>query len=348
MPRWVTLPFLLAFAFSLGFSLRAETPEKGSEKPIRIRLGTMAPEGSPWMEGLNLMKNRIEEQGKGKIKFQIFPGGQLGDEIQMSESTQFGSLECAGISTGALANLLPSLNVFELPFFWKSREEAYYVIDRQFRGFFEEKLAKIGLTLIAWSENGWRHFFSKKKPIRTPEDLKGLRMRSQESPIHLAFWQALGVNPIPLPTTDIYSALERGVIDGGDNTLVLIAATGWIEVIQYITLTSHIYQPAVLVCNKKFWDSLSPERQRIVFEAMRSIEGDLRERLLKADRELRGEFEKMGKTIVQLKPEELKVFQDRLLKVKDDPSIRKLIGEDVLTLAEAGKKEYREKDTRKD
>jgi tripartite ATP-independent transporter DctP family solute receptor len=320
---------------------------KPAGKVVRIRLGTMAPEGSPWMESLNLMKRRIEEKGGGRIKFQIFPGGQLGDEIQMSESTQFGSLECAGVSTGALANLLPSLNVFEIPFFWKSREEAYYVIDHNFREYFYRELGKVGLELIGWSENGWRHFFTKKKPIRTPDDLKGLRMRSQESPIHLQFWQSLGVNPIPLPTTDIYSALERGIIDGGDNTLVLIAATGWIEVIQYITLTAHIYQPAVLACNKKFWSQLDPEISRIVSEEMRNIEGDLRDRLLKADRDLRGQFETMGKTLIQLKEAELKLFIDRAGKVKNNPEVRKIIGEEVLAIAERGKSEYSSRDPKK-
>lgn len=309
--------------------------------PKRVKLGTMAPEGSPWMDSLNAMSKALEAKTGGEFKWQIFPGGQLGDEIQMSESAQFGSIECAGVSTGALANLLPSMNVFEIPFFWESREQAYYVIDNQFRDFFAKEVDKVGLVLLGWSENGWRHFFTKTdKVVRTPEDFKGLRMRSQESPVHIAFWKTLGVNPMPLATTEIYQALERGIIDGGDNTLVLIAATGWIEVLKNITLTSHIYQPAVLVCNKGWWAKVPDSHKQAFYGAMREAEKDMRERLAKSDLELRETFRSMGKQVVEPSVAELASFRQRAAAVIKDPAIRKLIGEEALRIADEGKKAF--------
>jgi len=328
---FLILSFLPILLFSQG---------EGGKALYTPKLATMAPEGSPWMESLHRMNAEVQKLSSGKARYRFFPGGQLGDEIQMVEGTQFGSIECSGISVGALANLLPSMNVLELPFYWESREEVYFVLDRYLREYYDRELKKLGFVLLGWSENGWRHFFTRNKPIRKPADLKGLRMRSQESEVHLSFWRSLGVNPIPMPTTDIYSALERGTIDGGDNTLVLISATGWIEVIQYITLTSHIYQPAVLVCNKKYWDGLPEEIRKSFLTAMRSTEGDMRDRLLKADRELRTEFEKSGKTIIELKPEELKEFVERAKEVQKDKAVRKIIGEDVFQVVEKGKKEY--------
>jgi len=313
-------------------------------EPKRVKLGTMAPEGSPWMKSLEAMSAKLLEASGGAYKWQIFPGGQLGDEIQMAESTQYGSIECAGISTGALANLLPSLQVFELPFFWDSREQAYYVIDNQFREYFSEEVQKIGLELLGWSENGWRHFFTKTdKKIRKPSDLKGLRMRSQESPVHISFWKALNVNPIPLATTEIYQALERGIIDGGDNIMVLIAAAGWIEVIESVTLSGHIYQPAVLACNKDWWDTVEEAQKKIFYDAMREAETDMRERLLKTEKELAGTFRDMGKDVIELSDQELERFRKLGEQVAQDSQIRKMIGAEVLELAEAGKREFAKK-----
>lgn len=310
-------------------------------EPKRVKLGTMAPDGSPWMESLDKMSQTLLDKTGGAFKWQIFPGGQLGGEIEMVESTQYGSIECSGISTGALASILPSLQVFELPFFWESREQAYHVIDNQFRKHFSKELDKIGLVLLGWSENGWRNFFTKtEEPVRSPEDLQGLRMRSQESPVHISFWKALGVSPVPLPTTEIYQALERGIIDGGDNTLVLIAATGWIEVIESITLSSHIYQPAVLACNKEWWKTIPEAHKEAFYKAMRETEPDMRERLLKADKELRGVFREMGKQVVELSDSERAAFMEAAEEVRQNPKIRKIIGKDVFELAKQGKAEF--------
>ncbi len=310
----------------------------------RVKLGTMAPGGSPWIESLELMSKGLLSRTNNEFKWQIFPGGQLGDEIQMVESTQFGSIECAGVSTGSVANLMPAMQVFEIPFFWESRDEAYYVIDNHFRDYFASELEKIGLVQLGWSENGWRHFYTMGDSIvRKPEDLKGLKMRSQESPVHIAFWKSLGVNPTPLATTEIYQALERGIIDGGDNTLVLIMATGWAEVINNVTISGHIYQPAVMICNKGWWGTVPDAHKQVFYSEMRKGETDMRNRLLESEKELEDLFKTMGKNIVQLTPAERDVFRKRSAGVVNDPQIRALIGEDVLKLAEQGKAEYRAK-----
>lgn len=315
-----------------------------ANEPKRVKLGTMAPDQSPWMESLELMSKKLQTATNGEFKWQIFPGGQLGDEIQMVESTQAGSIECSGISTGAIANLLPSMQVFELPFYWESREEAYYVIDNQFRNYFAEEIKKIGLVLLGWSENGWRHFFIKGgKKITSPDDLKGLRIRTQESPVHIAFWKALGVNPIPIATPEIYQAMERGIIDGGDNTLVLIMATGWAEIINSISISGHIYQPAVMVCNQDWWAKVPEQHKKAFFAQMREAEGDMRGRLLSAEKELAEVIKGMGKDVIELTKEQREAFRLKTAGVEKDPVVRKQIGEQTLKLAEQGKSEFRAK-----
>lgn len=328
---------ILCFAFALSST-------QASAEVKRIKLGTMAPDGSPWIESLDLMSKKLQEATAGQFRWQIFPGGQLGDEIQMVESTQAGAIECSGISTGAIASLLPSMQVFELPFYWESREEAYYVIDNHFRDFFAEEVKKIGLVLLGWSENGWRHMFVKSsKKVLSPDDLKGLRMRTQETPTHIAFWKTLGVNPTPIPTPEIYTALERGIIDGGDNTMVLIMATGWSEIISSITLTGHMYQPAVMVCNQQWWSTVADNHKQVFYGQMRTAEGDMRSRLLTAENELAETIRGMGKEVIELTKAQRDVFIKKSQGLEKDPAIRKMIGEKALQLAEQGKAEYRAK-----
>jgi TRAP-type transport system periplasmic protein len=310
---------------------------------VRLRVGTIAPAGSPWIQSLELMKKNVESGGSG-VQFQIFPGGQLGDEVQLAEGTQFGTVECSGISAGALATLVPSFDVFELPYVWKSPEEAYYVIDNHFREYFARELQKHGMVLLGWSENGWRSFHTRNRPIRRPEDLRGLRMRSQESPIHLAFWRALGANAQPMAVTDVYQAFERGVIDGGENTIVLTMATGWAEVVKHVTISRHIYQPAVLVCNKKAWDRMSAAQQKRVTDAMTVTEKDMRQRLAESEKETLQLFRTDLKIqVVELSPTQVDEFRKRTIGVMSQPDIRRHLGGEVLQVLERGKQEFASK-----
>jgi tripartite ATP-independent transporter DctP family solute receptor len=328
--RCLALATLLASLAAGGGPAAAQT--------ARIRLGTVAPAGSPWMESLELMKGMVERGGG--VTLQLFPGGQLGDEIQMAEGTQFGSIECSGISAGALATLLPAFDVFELPYAWESSAEAYYVIDNHFRDYFTRELARAGLVLLGWSENGWRNFHTRNRAIRRPEDLRGLRMRSQESPIHLAFWRALGANAQPMAVTDVYQAFQRGVIDGGENTVVLTAATGWNEVLRYVTISRHIYQPAVLVCNKPSFDRLSPALQARFREAMRRTETDMRERLARSEVEFLDLFRQQGIQVITLTPAERRGFVARTAGVINQADIRRHLGEEVLQVLARGKTDF--------
>jgi tripartite ATP-independent transporter DctP family solute receptor len=331
-PRHLVRWMLAVLALAPLSHARAQT--------ARLRVGTIAPAGSPWIQSLELMKKSVEAGGSG-IQFQIFPGGQLGDEVQLAEATQFGTTECSGISAGALATLVPSFDVFELPYVWNSTPEAYYVIDNHFRDYFARELQRHGLVLLGWSENGWRNFHTRNRAIRRPEDLRGLRMRSQESPIHLAFWRALGANAQPMAVTDVYQAFERGVIDGGENTIVLTMATGWAEVVKHVTISRHIYQPAVLVCNKRAYDRLSAPQRARLSEAMASTERDMRKRLADSEVETLALMRTDLKIqVVELNAKQVDEFRKRTQGVIGQPDIRRHLGAEVLQVLERGKQEF--------
>lgn len=329
---------LAAASLALAAPAAAQDAKKAKYK---LKFGTMAPAGTPWEEALKIWETNVEARTNGDVDIQLFLAGSLGGEIQMVEGVQFGTIESGGFSTGSLESFVPEVNVFELPFMWDSSEECYYVLDNFLKEDFGKRFDKKGFKMLGWSENGWRNFFTKKKAIHTPDDLKGLKMRSQENRVHQAFWKALGANAIPISTPEVYTALQQGTVDGAENSLVLTAATGWFEVIKYISISHHIYQPAVIVVNKAFWSKLPADYQKILEEEALTTTFNTRSVLAKTEPEFIESFKQDGILINELTTEERARFIEATKGVKDQ--FVGELGADLLALVEKGKADFQAK-----
>jgi tripartite ATP-independent transporter DctP family solute receptor len=237
---------------------------KNQDKVIEIRFATIAPEGTPWTDQLKAMKKRIESESNGRIKFSIYTGGQLGGELETLRSLQRGRIQGWGGSNGAVTSLVPELQLLEFPYLFMNEKEVDYILDEVVFKPYSDLLASKGLILHSWNENGWRHFASKKKPVFQPNDLKGLKVRSQESQLHVEMWKAFGASPVPISIPETMSALQTGLVNGFDNSTLFTSATGWYQAIDHFVLSAHMYQPGLIVYNKKFFDSLPPDLQKIV------------------------------------------------------------------------------------
>jgi len=235
-----------------------------AQEVYEIRLATIAPDGTPWSEQLVEMKKRVEKESKGRIKFVAYTGGQLGGEIETLRSLQRGRIQAWGGSVGAVTAIVPELQLLELPYLFLNDEEADYVLDHVVYKPYSDILANKGFILHSWNENGWRHFASKKKPVLQPADLKGLKVRSQESEIHIEMWKAFGASPVPISIPEVMSALQTGLVEGFDNSTLFTSATGWYQGIDHFVLSGHMYQPGIIVYNKKFWDTLPADIQKIL------------------------------------------------------------------------------------
>ncbi len=234
------------------------------QKVYEVRLATIAPEGTPWSDQLAAMKKRIESESKGRIKFVTYTGGQLGGEVETLRSLQRGRIQAWGGSIGAVTSIIPELQLLELPYLFFNEKEADYVLDEVLYKPFSSLLDSKGFILHSWNENGWRHFGTKRKPVLKTEDLKGLKVRSQESPIHIEMWKAFGASPVPISIPEVMSALQTGLVDGFDNSTLFATATGWYQSINHFVLSAHMYQPGAIIFNKKFWDSLPQDLQKIL------------------------------------------------------------------------------------
>lgn len=221
-----------------------------------LKIATVAPEGSPWAQGLVDFKDQAHRLTGGKVAVKPFLGGVLGDENETVQQCQRGQIQGVGASTGAIASIVPELAVLELPYLFRSAEEADHVLDHVILTTVEKHFRDRGLILGFWSENGYRSFGTTYGFVKSPADLVGHKMRSQESPVHLEMYRAYGASPVPIPVTEVLTSLQTGVIDGYDNTLLFAFAAQWTSATKFYTLTNHIYQPAAIVYNKAWYDAV--------------------------------------------------------------------------------------------
>lgn len=233
-------------------------------KPDVAKLATVAPDGTPWSEQLHTFKSRIEKEAAGKVKIETYVGGALGDENVTAADCKRGAIQLWGGSTGALASLVPEFNLFELPYLFRTVEEADYVLDEVLFDDVKALLSKRGFQFLFWAENGYRSFGTKFGPVKTPAALKGKKMRAQESDVHIAMYKALGASPVPIAVTEVLSSLQTGVVDGFDNTPLFTFAASWYQGIKHYTLAEAIYQPGIVVANKEWFDKLPADLQKAV------------------------------------------------------------------------------------
>ena len=312
--RWSS--HILALGAALCMILGTVSPAQAKAKYV-IKFGTVAPDGTPWANQLKAIKKRIEKQSNGQIKMKLYLGGMLGGEVEMVRAVRRGRLQGWGGSTASVAEgaRIPQLQLMELPFLFRSFAEADHVLDKVVRDDYVKILAKKGFAFAQWHENGWRNFASKKKPIKTLADLQGMKMRSQESPVHLAMYKALGAQAESIAVPEVLGALKTGMVDGFDNTPLFSMATGWYEGVKFYSISQHIYQPAVIMYNKKFLDKLPADLRKLVLgdERKETVSGRANVRGMRG--ELLKNFKEAGIKINTLTAAQIKPFQDRCKKV---------------------------------
>jgi len=201
----------------------------------------------------------VEAETDGKFKFRHFPSSGLGGEREVVEGLQLGTVEATIVSTGTLSNFVPETGVTDIPFLFRSLDHARRVLDGPVGQEILAKFDDAGLVAIAWGEQGFRHITNNRNPINTPEDLAGMKLRTMENPVHLQAFNALGAAPTPMAWPEVIGALQQGTIDGQENPLSVIVSVKLNEVQKYLTLSGHVYSPAMLLISKPFWDGLSDE-----------------------------------------------------------------------------------------
>lgn len=256
---------ILAAAVAL-VAMALSVPSAALAQNYELNIGSLAPKGTPWMNLLERFEREVEAESGGRINVFIRPAGVMG-EVEMVRETRKGErLQACAVTTGAIAEgaNIPQLSIVELPFLFDDNREADYVLDNVLFSEYGSVLARRGFKLVAWSENGWRSFGTKGSPILTPADLKKFKMRAQESDVHIQMYKTFGAQAVPKPMTEVLTALNSGVIDGLDNTVLYTQAAGLAGPLDHFTVTRHIYQPAAIVVNNRWYDALPADLKAIL------------------------------------------------------------------------------------
>jgi tripartite ATP-independent transporter DctP family solute receptor len=220
--------------------------------------------GSSHGLGIVRFKELIEKESGGRIKMQLFPDGQIGNDQSMMDSLKMGTLDMMVTSSAPIANTTKTFLVFDLPFLFTSEKVADTVLDGPAGQEILGTLKGTGLIGLVYWENGFRNITNSKRQINTPDDLKGLKIRTMQNPIHLEAFKKWGANPVPMPFNEVFTALEQKVIDGQENPNTLIYDAGFYEAQKFLTITQHFYTPFVLMIGQKTFDKLSPADQKLV------------------------------------------------------------------------------------
>jgi len=241
-----------------------------SQDVIKVSYGHGFMQETPHHQSALKFKELVEERTGGKIIVEIFPVGQLGSAREMFESLQMGSQEIALLPTARISGFAPKLQLLDLPFLFPNREVAYQIFDGEIGQSLLASLEQTGVIGVAIYEDGFKHFTAN-EPIRTLDDFKGTKFRTMESPVIMKQFEALGANPTPLAFSELYNALQQGVVDGQENPLVTIANMRFYEVQDYITLSGHAYLGHVFMFSKKWFDGLSADIQKVLVDTGKEL-----------------------------------------------------------------------------
>lgn len=226
-----------------------------------INLGHTLSDSSHYSIGADAFAETLEELSDGQFTVREHPAGSLGGERDMIEGLQIGTVDVVITSTGPLGNFVPETYVLDLPFLFEDYEHARAVLDSEIG---EDLLAMMGehdLVGLAWSENGFRHLTNSRNPVREPEDLDGLKIRTMENQVHMNAFRELEASPTPMAFPELFTALQQGTVDAQENPITVITATKFWEVQDYLSLTGHVYSPAAILTSPILWEELSEEER---------------------------------------------------------------------------------------
>jgi tripartite ATP-independent transporter DctP family solute receptor len=274
-----------------------------AQAKVILRATDVHPLGYPTVEAVVRMGKRLEEATKGRITLQMFPSMQLGGEKEMIEQAQVGALQIARISLGPMGPLVPELNAFNLPFVFRDVEHMTKVVSGPIGDEMLKKLSdhpNANLIGLCWMNGGVRNVYNSKKPIKTMEDLKGLKIRMMGNPIFVDTMNAMGGNGVAMGYDQLINALQTGVVDGAENNEPSYTSGQHYRYAKYYSMTQHLIIPEILVFSKRTWATLSKEDQDLIMKEAKGAQKEQWTLWAEMEKKSVEDMQKNGVEIVKL------------------------------------------------
>lgn len=303
--------FLTGSAAIAGAGLFAPAIARAA-RPATIKLGLDVPADHPTAVNATEAGKRIGEESKGRVEVKVFPSNQLGNDTHMLSEVRSGAIQMMGIGDNILASLVPSAAIDNLGFAFKDIETAWTALDGKVGEMVTAEIEKVGVHPMRriWDE-GFREITSSSKPIHTPADLKGFKIRVPPSPISVSLFKYLGAAPTSLNIAELYTALQTKVVEGQENPLGLIETQKFYQVQKFCSMTNHMWVGYWMLVNGNFWKGLPAADQKIVAAAFDDQAPKQRTANNNLNNSLRGKLTQQGMTFNDTDP---KQFQDALIK----------------------------------
>ena len=312
---------------------------------MSLKLATVEPgdiNASPALAAAVVFKHEVESRTGGRVKVDVFPGGQLGNERELIEALRMGTVEMAITSDGPVGGFFEPILVLGIPYAFPSTVTAWKVLDGPFgQELMESMRQKTGIRCLAVTENGFRHFTNNSRVIKGPADMKGLKIRTMENPSHMAIVKAMGADPTPISFGELYSALQQKIVDGQENPVAVLYMIKGYEVQKYLTLDGHVYNPSFLWVNDKVFEKLDPPTRAIFREAATMASYVKRAGVALAEATKLEEMSKKGLQVYSPTPAEKEVFkktsQGAVINVIEKKTGKEWIAKMMKAIESAGK-----------
>ncbi len=284
----------LTLGLALAMGLMA-----GAAAQTTMRISIATAKDSHQGVAIDTFAQEVEKRTNGRYKIQTFYNGSLGGEREYIEAVQLGTQELAFSSSGPVPNFVPETKILDVPFLFRDKAHARKVLDGEIGQDLLKKFESKGFKALAWGENGVRHMTNSKRPVVAPDDLKGLKMRTMENPVHIAAYKGLGIVTTPMAFPEVFTALQQGTVDGQENPLSVIMAAKFDQVQKHLSLTGHVYSPAILLMNKDAFDKLpAADKQAFLDAAKVAVEAN-RARVDKDDANGVAKLRELGMQVVE-------------------------------------------------
>lgn len=292
-----TFPVSYAMSFAVTAALLLGTSSAAAQTAIKI--GYANTKESHLGVGASVFCEEVQARTAGRYACQHFPSSAVGGEREMTEGLQIGTIDAANLTTGPIGNFVPEVRVLDLPFLFRDYDHARKTLDGVIG---QELLAKFqskGLIALAWTENGFRHVTNSKRSIVKPADAAGLKLRTMENKVHMEGFRAMGAQPTPMAFPELFGALQQGTVDGQENPIPVILASKFSQVQKHLSLTGHVYSPAVLMVSPRFWGKVAETDKPAFTEAARKAAAAQRKKVNDDESSGVALLEQSGMTIVR-------------------------------------------------
>jgi len=267
---WTRRAIALGVAILVGSALLAGAGEAGEK--VTLRIASVSGPQHHHNNALRWYAERVAKRTDGSLELKVLDGAQLGGERDYIEGMILGSIEMSQVSTGPVAAFIPEFDLFSLPYIFRNTDHFVKVINGPIGAKYFELLEKRGIKGLCWFDNGYRNVFNSKRPVRTPEDMKGLKIRVMESPIMVDTINSMGGSATPMAYGELYTAIQQGVLSGAENAPGNVFNDKFYEVTKFYSLTNHFRPPGVVAVSLKVWNRLTKAHQTALQEEAKVLQ----------------------------------------------------------------------------